>query len=60
MFTQQDSRGVSFDPRFARLSSADGAIVFQVLIYNENGDPVDWDETATAAARDQYFPEHSS
>ena len=60
MSLQKDSRGVDFDPRFARLSNPDTGEVFQVLAYNEDGDPIDWDESATAAARDQYFPEHSS
>lgn len=51
---QQDSRGVDFDPRFARLSNPTTGEVFQVLIYGEEGEPLDWDEEGTVAARDAW------
>ena len=47
----KDSRGVEFDPRFARLSNPTTGEVFQVLIYGEDGEPLDWDEEGTVAAR---------
>lgn len=35
------------DERFAHITHTDGR-KFQVLKYDENGNPIDWDETATA------------
>lgn len=36
------------DPRFAHITDANG-IPWQVLKVDENGEPYDWDEPATAA-----------
>ncbi|MCA3696249.1 hypothetical protein [Aquidulcibacter sp.] len=39
------------DQRFAHITDANGT-KWQVLKYDENGEPYDWDEAATAALID--------
>lgn len=46
------------DERFAFITHTDGETKFQVLLYNEEGTPIDWDMESTEAVYKQYLTEH--
>ncbi len=44
---------MTIDCRFAHITTKDG-FQHQVLIYDEDGEPVDWDEVATKQKVDEH------
>lgn len=45
----------NFDPNIAHIR--DGDQVFQVLVFNDEGQAVDWDESATRSAYEAWLLE---